>query len=93
MRLLRLVVEQEDFAIATPHVALYCDWLLHGEIERHEIAIDILKQMHMALVGYDQTHDTSGVSRALSLAQLRAEMLLVFIKQNVSTDLLDSFTN
>jgi hypothetical protein len=93
MRLLRLVVEQEKLRDSHPHVALYCDWLLHGEIERHEIAINILKQMHMALVGYDQTHDTSGVSRALSLAQLRAEMLLVFIKQNVSTDLLDSFTN
>jgi len=93
MRLLRLVMEQEQLRNSHPHIALYCDWLLHAEIDRHEIAIDILKKMHIALVAYDQTHNTSGVSSALSLAQLRAEMLLVFIKQNVSTDLLDSFAN
>jgi len=93
MRLLRLVVEKEKLRNSHPHVALYCDWILHTEIDRHEIVIEILKKMHMALIAYDQTHDMSGVSSALSLAELRAEMLLIFIKQNVSTDLMDSFAN
>jgi hypothetical protein len=93
MRLLRLLVEQQKLRDSHPPVALYCDWLLHGEIDRHEIAIEILKKMHMALVAYDQTHNTSGVSSALSLAQLRAEILLIFIKQSVSTNLMDSFAN
>jgi hypothetical protein len=72
MRLLRLVLEREKLRDSFPHVALYCDWLLHNEIDRHEIAIEILCQMHVAIVDWDRTHELAPVSRALSLAQLRS---------------------
>jgi hypothetical protein len=41
MRLLRLVLEKEKVRDSFRHAALYCDWLLHNEIDRHEIAINI----------------------------------------------------
>jgi hypothetical protein len=59
MRLLRLVLEQEKLRDSFPHVALYCDRLLHNEIDRHEIAIEILCQMHAAIVDWDRTHETN----------------------------------
>jgi hypothetical protein len=91
MRLLRLVLEKEKARDSFPHAALYCDWLLHNEIDKHEIAVNILSQMHAAIVDWDRTHDLAPVSRALSLAQLRAEMLVIFAKHKIPTDLMDSF--
>jgi hypothetical protein len=93
MRLLRLVLEQERLRDSDPHAALYCDWLLHGEIDRHEIAIDILGKMHVAMVDWDRTHDTAAVARAMNLPQLRGEMAVIFAGHQVPTDLLDSFSN
>jgi hypothetical protein len=93
MRLLRLVLEHEKTRDSFLHAALYCDWLLHNEIDRHEIAIDMLCRMHAAVVDWDRTHDLAPVSSALSLAQLRAEMLVIFTKHKIATDLLDSFSN
>ena len=93
MRLLRLVLEQEKLRGSHPHAALYCDWLLHGEIDRHEIAIDILSKMHVVMVDWDRTHDTAAIARAMNLAQLRAEMVVIFAGHQIPTDLLDSFSN
>ena len=93
MRLLRLVLEKEKLRHSFPHAALYCDWLLHNEIDRHEIAINILSKMHAGIADWDRTHDLTPVNRALGLAQLRAEMQVIFAKHKVPTDLLDSFSN
>jgi hypothetical protein len=93
MRLLRLVLEKEKLRGSFPHAALYCDWLLHNEIDRHEIAIKILSKMHAGIADWDRTHDLTPVNRALGLAQLRAEMQVTFAKHKIPTDLLDSFSN
>jgi hypothetical protein len=45
MRLTRLVLEKDKLASTYPHVSLYCDWVMHGEIDRHRRVIDLLEQM------------------------------------------------
>jgi hypothetical protein len=93
MRLTRLLLEQQKVTQTYPHVSLYCDWLLHTEINRHALALGILERMGQAIAKYDEAGDVSAVSRALNLAQLRREMIILFLAHNIPTDLQDSFAN
>ena len=93
MRLSRLIIENKNLSGNYPHLALYCDWLLHTEIDRHGLVLRLLEQMHDAVVNYDKTRDIEAVSRLLNLAMLRAEMLILFSSHKIGTDLMDSLNN
>jgi hypothetical protein len=66
MRLTRLLLEQEKLTQTYPHISLYCDWLLHTEINRHSLALDILERMGQAIAKYDDAGDVAALSRALT---------------------------
>ncbi|MGO9699404.1 MAG: hypothetical protein ACLPX7_09100 [Xanthobacteraceae bacterium] len=91
MRLVRLVVENERLAETFPHVSLYCDWVMHGEIDRHKLTLVRLEQMNEAIA--NDRNDVSKVSSLISLAELRAELIVLFASHKVPSELLDSFAN
>jgi hypothetical protein len=93
MRLTRLLLEQEKATHTYPHISLYCDWLLHTEINRHALALSILERMGQAIAKYDEEGDVAAVSQALNLAQLRQEMIVLFSAYKIPNDLMDSFDN
>jgi hypothetical protein len=93
MRLTRLLVEHQKSRPSYPHVALYCDWVQHGSIDRHETAWKIIELMHEAVAQHDNGLSIVAVSEALSLAQLRQEMLVLFLSNSVRTEILDSYQN
>jgi hypothetical protein len=93
MRLSRLIVETENLSESYPHLALFCDWLLHAEIDRHRLVLNLIEQMNGAAADYDKTGNISEISRLLNLAALRAEMQVFFSSHQIRTDFLDSFAN
>jgi hypothetical protein len=93
MRLSRLSIETENLSGSYPHLALFCDWLLHAEIDRHGLVLNLIEQIHSAAANYDKTGNIGEVSRLLNLAALRAEMLVIFSSHQIRTDLLDSYAN
>jgi len=94
MRRLRLLADQKGLKNSHPHIALYCDWVLHTEIDRHRLALKILETMNDAVSAYDEkSGNIIEASRALSLHELRSEMLDIFKSYSIPTELLDSFTN
>jgi hypothetical protein len=95
MRLTRLILERQGATRSFPHLALYCDWVVHGEIDRHELGWKIIEQMNAAVTSHDETKGASiaAGSQAISLPQLRAEMIVLFSANDVRTELPDSFSN
>jgi hypothetical protein len=91
MRLARLVIETHQLADSFPHASLYCDWVMHGEIDRHRLVIGLLEQINAAICDYDKTHNIAQVSALLSLATLRIELTAIFLSYKVKTELVDSF--
>jgi hypothetical protein len=93
MRLVRLILEHKALAQTYPHVSLYCDWLLHNEIDRHRLILSLLEKMNEAIASYDNSRDIASVSRLLSLADLRAELIVLFASYQIRIELLDSLSN
>jgi hypothetical protein len=96
LRLTRLLIEQEKWAKQYPTLSLYCDWVQHGELDRHPHTWVVLEKINDILV--DKGHaDVSAVireiSRAFGLAPLRQEMLWVFMSKSIQTDIVDSLSN
>ena len=78
MRLVRLVLEHNALSQTYLHASLYCDWIQHGEIDRHRLVFSLLEKMNEAIASYDNSREIASVSRLLSLADLRAELIVLF---------------
>jgi hypothetical protein len=97
MRMIRLVLDvQMNAAVSYPYLRLYCDWLLHTEIDRQRVVITILDQMNEALNKYDKDADgaVAAASHAMGFAALRSEIKSLFAANSIqAVFLLDSFAN
>ncbi|WP_316230781.1 hypothetical protein [Bradyrhizobium sp. SZCCHNR1051] len=95
LRLSRLVLEHDRSALQFPHLSLYCDWFVHGAIDRKPLGSKILELVNDAIRKHWENSDglVTGISRCLSLAELRHEMIIFLITCGAVTDVADSFTN
>ena len=93
MRLVRLVLEHNALSQTYLHASIYCDWIQHGEIDRHRLVFSLLEKMNEAIASYDNSREIASVSRLLSLADLRAELIVLFASYRIRTELLNSLSN
>jgi hypothetical protein len=95
LRLSRLIIEREKSAAEFPHLSLYCDWFVHGEIDKKALGSAMLERMNDIILQFltDSGGIGDAVSRCVSLAQLRHEMTIFFLAKGVPTPIPDSYSN
>lgn len=93
MRRTRQVLESDKLRSIFPILALYCDWHLHHEIDRHELGWSILSQINSIMCDAAPADPARSIGRALGLAELREEFQLLYRSRQVMTFLFDDNTN
>jgi hypothetical protein len=94
LRLSRLVLEREKSASAFPHLSLYCDWFVHGEIDRRALASAMLERMNEIILQFLEVDGIcNAISQCVSLAQLRSELTIFFLANGTSIAIPDSYSN
>lgn len=80
-RQVRLVLEGGNAKDQFPTASLYCDWLLHTEVDRHPFAFTMIERMDTVFTadpGGPKEPDANVLAGAFALAALRQELIAIF---------------
>lgn len=90
MRLTRLVIEKGNAATRYPTVAMYCNWVMHPELNCNPGAWNVLKLLDVEfcdVLGKNESELNEKISKGLGLAKLRSEFISLCKEKKVNPSL------
>lgn len=95
LRRTRLLIEQGKVKSTYPTLSLYCDWIMHIELDRNPSGHEMICRLDKAMVD-NRLSDRDAIlsiAHALSLHELRTELTTLFRANNISSVLFDDQNN
>lgn len=83
LRQTRLVIESKHLKTAYPTLSFYCDWYVHGGLDRNPRVWEILTSINTAICDSSQ-NPVAQIAALLKLDELRAEAIRLFNGENLN---------
>lgn len=86
----RQVLETENLRGRYPHLALYCDWIVHPALDRNPGGFEVLESINSRMIKAFIKHDentVADISETLSINFLRQEIMMLLMETGAPTNL------